>query len=94
MLGGHEVHSKVKCLGTLVRNLPGRAVFVTNEVGSGIVPDTALGRRFRDEQGRLNQVMADVCDAVVLVSAGLPLQLKPRMMPKLQAWNDSEDALS
>lgn len=59
--------------------LRGPAIFVSNEVGSSIVPDNALGRRFRDAQGRLNQRLAHVCDAVVLVTAGLPTLLKPAL---------------
>jgi adenosylcobinamide kinase/adenosylcobinamide-phosphate guanylyltransferase len=51
-------------------------VMVSNEVGMGIVPDTPLGRRFRDAQGRLNQQAAVVCDTVAFVAAGLPLILK------------------
>jgi adenosylcobinamide kinase / adenosylcobinamide-phosphate guanylyltransferase len=51
-------------------------VLVTNEVGLGIVPESALGRRFRDEQGRLNQRMAALADRVVLVVAGLPIVVK------------------
>ena len=57
--------------------LKGPVVLVSNEVGSGIVPDTKLGREFRDFQGRLNQDVARVCDSVVLVAAGLPTLLKP-----------------
>jgi adenosylcobinamide kinase / adenosylcobinamide-phosphate guanylyltransferase len=53
-------------------------VMVANEVGSGIVPDNALARRFRDLQGVLNQRIAARADHVVLVVAGLPLVVKGR----------------
>ncbi|MBW7473189.1 bifunctional adenosylcobinamide kinase/adenosylcobinamide-phosphate guanylyltransferase [Paenibacillus oenotherae] len=49
---------------------------VTNEVGSGIVPAYALGRRFRDEAGRLNRGLAAACGEAYLVVAGFPLDLK------------------
>jgi adenosylcobinamide kinase/adenosylcobinamide-phosphate guanylyltransferase len=51
-------------------------VCVTNEVGSGVVPETALGRAFRDEQGLLNQRIGDLADEVHLVVAGQPLRIK------------------
>ncbi|MEI9922201.1 MAG: bifunctional adenosylcobinamide kinase/adenosylcobinamide-phosphate guanylyltransferase [Bradyrhizobium sp.] len=51
-------------------------VFVSNEVGLGLVPETPLGRRFRDAQGRLNQLVAACVPNVVFIAAGLPLWLK------------------
>ncbi len=56
--------------------LPGHIILVANEVGLGIVPDNALARRFRDEAGRLNQALAESCERVTFVAAGLPLVLK------------------
>ncbi|MDD2892929.1 MAG: bifunctional adenosylcobinamide kinase/adenosylcobinamide-phosphate guanylyltransferase [Halothiobacillaceae bacterium] len=56
--------------------LQGRIIFVSNEVGLGIVPDNPLARRFRDEAGRLNQHLATLCDQVFFIAAGLPLTLK------------------
>lgn len=61
----------------LLPKLQADIVLVSNEVGWGIVPDNSVARRFRDEQGRLNQLLATHCDTVTLVVAGLPLTLKP-----------------
>jgi len=52
-------------------------VVVTNEVGSGIVPENALARRFRDCAGRANQVLAAGADEAYLLVSGLPIRLKP-----------------
>jgi adenosylcobinamide kinase/adenosylcobinamide-phosphate guanylyltransferase len=54
----------------------GPLVIVSNEVGQGVVPDTAIGRQFREAQGKLNQDLAASADLVVLVVAGLPMVLK------------------
>ena len=51
-------------------------VLVSNEVGLGLVPETPLGRKFRDAQGRLNQIVAAAVPNVVFIAAGLPLWLK------------------
>src|SRR4030042_1624309 len=57
-------------------NHDGAVVLVSNEVGSGIVPDNALARRFQDLQGALNQRIAAKASRVVLLVAGLPLVVK------------------
>jgi adenosylcobinamide kinase/adenosylcobinamide-phosphate guanylyltransferase len=59
-----------------LRATAGPVVLVSNEVGMGLVPETALGRRFRDAAGHLNQEIAAIADGVVFVAAGLPLALK------------------
>ncbi|MBF9197926.1 bifunctional adenosylcobinamide kinase/adenosylcobinamide-phosphate guanylyltransferase [Microvirga terrestris] len=69
-------HEGDRLIGAL-REAQGPLILVSNEVGQGIVPSTPLGRSFRDEQGRLNQRIAEACDAVVFVAAGCPILLKP-----------------
>lgn len=54
----------------------GRVILVSNEVGLGLVPESELGRAFRDAQGRLNQAVAALAQRVVFIAAGLPLVLK------------------
>ena len=56
--------------------LPGELLFVSNEVGLGVVPMGELTRRFVDEAGRLHQALAARCERVLFVAAGLPLPLK------------------
>jgi adenosyl cobinamide kinase/adenosyl cobinamide phosphate guanylyltransferase len=51
-------------------------VIVSNEVGLGIVPDNALARAFRDEAGRLHQLVAARADRVVFMVAGIPMVVK------------------
>ena len=77
LLRGDDAESACAALVAAVDALQGPAIFVSNEVGAGIVPENALARRFRDAQGRLNQQMAAACSQVVFVAAGLPLVLKP-----------------
>jgi adenosylcobinamide kinase / adenosylcobinamide-phosphate guanylyltransferase len=56
--------------------LSGELLFVSNEVGLGVIPMGELTRRFVDEAGRLHQAMAARCERVLFVAAGLPLPLK------------------
>lgn len=61
-----------------ISRFDGTLILVANEVGLGIVPDNALARAFRDAAGQLNQSVAATVQEVVLITAGLPLTLKPR----------------
>ena len=67
---------EIQALIDILPTLPGRIIMVSNEVGWGLVPMAAVSRLFADEQGRLNQRVAAVCEQVTLVAAGLPLKLK------------------
>jgi len=78
MHAGADIGAETDRLTALLPRLAGPVVFVSNEVGLGIVPDNALAREFRDHAGRLNQAVAAAVDAVIFLVAGLPLQLKPR----------------
>ncbi len=72
----------------LVRALDGYAapvVFVSNELGLGLVPETPLGRSFRDAMGRMNMRVAERADRVIFMAAGLPLLMKDRPAPRSRA---------
>ncbi len=66
-------------LGTLINALTHTAapvIVVSDEVGTGVVPDNTLARTFRTAQGGVNQRLAEQADVVVFVTAGLPMMLK------------------
>jgi adenosylcobinamide kinase / adenosylcobinamide-phosphate guanylyltransferase len=73
---GRDVEAESAALCACLGRFEGEVILVSNEVGLGLVPETPLGRAFRDAQGRLNQRVAAVCDVVEFVAAGLPLRLK------------------
>jgi adenosylcobinamide kinase/adenosylcobinamide-phosphate guanylyltransferase len=77
----HGWYAEIDELLVVLRNPPLNIVLVTNEVGMGIVPEHAMGRRFRDIQGFVNQKVAEVADVVVFVACGLPLALKGTLLP-------------
>lgn len=76
MLAGQDVAQAHSGLIAALAAVGGPVVIVSNEVGLGLVPETALGRDFRDAQGRLNQAVAAAASTVLFVAAGLPLVLK------------------
>ena len=73
---GRIVEHESEILCAALRAARGPIVLVANEVGLGLVPETPLGREFRDAAGRLNQEIAAQAQRVVFVAAGLPLVLK------------------
>jgi adenosylcobinamide kinase/adenosylcobinamide-phosphate guanylyltransferase len=79
MLAEADIDVEIDRLEQTLASASAPAILVANEVGSGIVPDNPLGRRFRDLQGVLNQRMAARADRVVLVVAGLPLAIKGKL---------------
>jgi adenosylcobinamide kinase/adenosylcobinamide-phosphate guanylyltransferase len=84
MIAGRDLDYEISALAKGLRNLNGPVVLVSNEVGLGIVPETPLGREFRDWHGRANQQLANACDAVVFLAAGLATLLKPVSRPDLR----------
>jgi adenosylcobinamide kinase/adenosylcobinamide-phosphate guanylyltransferase len=76
MLAGADLEAEIARLEAALDGRRAPVVFVSNEVGFGIVPDNELARRFRDLQGRLNQRIAARADRVVLMVAGLPVVVK------------------
>ena len=76
MLAGADIEREIERLEKGLSEASAPVALVANEVGSGIVPEHPLGRRFRDLQGVLNQRMASRADRVVLMVAGLPLAVK------------------
>ena len=76
MLADADIEAAMQALEITLASRTAPTVLVANEVGSGIVPEFPLGRRFRDLQGVLNQRIAARANRVVLMVAGLPLALK------------------
>lgn len=77
LVAGTDVSAEVgELVATLMEFRAAKVVLVTNEVGLGIVPDNAMARTFRDLAGSAHQRLAEICDDVYFVAAGLPLTMK------------------
>ena len=79
MLDERDLKTETTALLNAFSQSPASVVVVSNELGMGVVPETSLGRRFRDAQGKLNQDIAAAADLVVFVIAGQPLGLKGQL---------------
>jgi adenosyl cobinamide kinase/adenosyl cobinamide phosphate guanylyltransferase len=82
LLADADIEAEMARLEAALKAAQMPVVLVANEVGSGIVPDHPLGRRFRDLQGLLNQRIAARADRVILMVAGLPLTVKDAVKEK------------
>jgi adenosylcobinamide kinase / adenosylcobinamide-phosphate guanylyltransferase len=76
MLEGRDADGEIDALLAALPQLESPVVMVANEVGLGLVPETRLGREFRDHAGRLNQGVAARADRALFIAAGMPLVLK------------------
>lgn len=76
MMREADIGAETDRLVALIPDLAGPVVFVSNEVGLGIVPENAMARAFRDHAGRLHQRVADHAEQVFFIAAGLPIALK------------------
>lgn len=77
LIASEDVASAVgELCATLVEFRDAKVILVSNEVGLGIVPDNAMARTFRDLAGSAHQRLAEICDDVYFVAAGLPLTMK------------------
>jgi len=77
MLGGCNIDHEIGRFDEALRARSASTIAVANEVGLGIVPETPLGRAFRDQAGVLNRYLAAIAGKVILMVAGLPLTIKP-----------------
>jgi len=68
----NDLRRHVDDLTSAIRGTRRDVIFVSNEVGMGVVPDTPAGRLFRDELGRLNAAVGEACDEVWMCVAGIP----------------------
>ena len=76
MLHERDVEADIERSVACLEGVKGDVILVSNEIGLGLVPDTELGREFRDLHGRMNQRVAAVCDRVLFMVAGLPVVVK------------------
>lgn len=76
MLGNRDMVAEFAALVAFLPQARARLVFVSNEVGLGIVPENRMAREFRDHAGRLHQIVAEKSAEVYFIAAGLPLKMK------------------
>lgn len=76
MMDERDMAAEFARLAAAIRESRAKLVFVSNEVGLGIVPENRMAREFRDHAGRLHQQVAEIATEVYFIAAGLPLTMK------------------
>lgn len=71
-----KIMGEMKAMVSALKELNSEVVLITNEVGSGIVPENRLSREFRDIAGRVNQYLAREAEEVYLAVSGIPVKIK------------------
>ncbi len=83
--GDRDIADHVEALGAALAARSGPSIVVSNEVGMGIHPETELGRRYRDELGRANRIVAEAATTALFIVAGRALPLEP------VTWDEATD---
>jgi adenosylcobinamide kinase/adenosylcobinamide-phosphate guanylyltransferase len=71
-----EIITRVSQVVSIALNIKSQVIIISNEVGMGIVPETPLGRVFRDILGKSNQLVKDGAEEVLFMVAGMPIKIK------------------
>lgn len=71
-----KIEKMIAQLTTALEKAPGTIVLVSNEIGTGIVPENKLARQYRDIIGLVNQAVARTADKVIWMVAGIPVTVK------------------
>jgi adenosylcobinamide kinase / adenosylcobinamide-phosphate guanylyltransferase len=91
LLRGEPEEAILGRVGRLIETLgakPFHAILITNEVGMGVVPESALGRAFRDLCGRAHQSLATRADEIHFGALGTMIRLKPAPLTAAPAMED------
>ena len=90
-VSGSGLEKKARELASFCKSCKASVVIVSNEVGMGLVPDNALGRKFRDAQGIANKIIAAAADEVFFTVSGIPIQVKQALNSKFEILNKKQN---
>ena len=79
-INANEISNHCEQLARLCNEIDSNVITITNEVGSGIIPISPLGREFQDVAGSCNQIFARIFNEVICMISGIPVLIKPRTL--------------